>query len=127
MRIWSLARARGRLLGQLLFQARPALLRIPQVVLRIGGEGIAIFLAAEQIKPLSRDQPEPRVTGIGDAARQIDRVVTAELGSVNIRVGNKGCAIALVAETPDRSALGRLEAAKPDHGAGIDEIGDRVE
>ena len=69
---------------------------------RIGGEGIPVFLAAEQIKPLSSDQPEPGVTAIGDAAREIDRVVASELGPVNIRMGNKRSAIALVAEAPDR-------------------------
>ena len=100
---------------------------IPQVTLRIGGKGIAVFLAAEQIEPLSRDQPEPGITGIGDAARQIDRVVAAELGPVDIRMGDKGRAIALVAEAPDRAGLRGLELRQPHFGSGIDEIGDRVE
>ena len=57
----------------------------------------------------------------------IDRVVAAELGPVNIGMGDKGGAIALVAETPDRPGLGRLEIRQADHGAGVGEIGDRVE
>ena len=88
-------------------------------------EGIPGFLAAEQIKPLSRDQPEPGVAGDGDAAGQIDRVVAAELGAVNLGMGDKGGAIALVAETPDRAGLGGLEVRLADHGPGVDEIGRR--
>src|SRR5713226_2989553 len=120
-------RCADSLLGQLLLQRRPARGCLPLEALRIGGEGIPVVLAAKQIKPLSRDQPEPGVTGIGDAPRQIDRVVASELGPVNIRMGNKRSAIAFVAEAPDRACLGRLELRQPDHGAGIDKIGDGVE
>ena len=115
------------LLRQILLQLRPAQVRLPQEARGIGGKGIAVFLAAEQIKPLSRDQPEPGVAGKGDAARQIDRVVAAELGAVNIGMGDKRSAIALVAETPDRAGFGGLEVRQTDHGAGVGEIGDGVE
>ena len=83
---------------------------------RIGGKGVAVLLAAEQIKPLARDQPEPGVAGNRDAARQIDRVVAAELGTVNLRMGDKGGAVALVAETPDRAGLGGLELRQAELG-----------
>ena len=56
----------------------------------IGGEGVAVCLAAEQIKPLSGDHPEPRVAGDGDAAGQIDRVIAAELRSIDLGMGDKG-------------------------------------
>src|SRR5439155_9198854 len=92
---------RSGLLRQILLQRRPAQLRLPQEPRRSGGERIAVVLAAEQIKPLSGDQPEPGVAGKGDAARQIDRVVAPELGAVNIGMGNKRRAIALVAKAPD--------------------------
>src|SRR3977135_3880959 len=90
---------------QALLQPRPAHIGIPQEAPGLGGEGIAVFLAAEQVKPLPRNQPEPRIAGKGDAPRQVDRVVAAELGPVNIRMGHKRSAIALVAETPDRAGL----------------------
>src|SRR5258708_17153667 len=96
------ATAAASLLRQTLLELRPALVRLAQKALGIGGKGIPVFLAAEQIKPLSRDQPEPGVAGERDAAGQIGRVVAAEPGAVNIGMGNKGSAIALVAETPDR-------------------------
>ena len=116
-----------RLYEAVVAQAGPALPGIPQITLRIDDEGSAVLLAAEQVKPLSFDQPEPGITAVGDAPRQIDRVVAAELGPVNIRMGHKGSAIALVAEAPDRAGLRRLELRQSRCGAGIDEIGDRVE
>ena len=42
-------------------------------------------------------------------------------------MGDKGRAIALVAETPDGACLGGLEVRQADHGAGVDKIGDGVE
>src|SRR6266852_3666344 len=115
------------LLRQILLQRRPAQLRLPQEPRRSGGERIAAILAAEQIKPLSRDQPKPGVAGKGDAARQIDRVVAPELGAVNIGVGDKRRAIALIAETPDGAGVGGLELGQTDQGTGVDEISNRVE
>jgi hypothetical protein len=99
---------------------------VTQRARRIGGKGIAVVLAAEQIKPLPRNQPEPGVTGDGNAARQIDRVVAAEPRTVDIGMGDKGGAIALVAETPDRAGRGGLEVRQTDRGASIDEIGHGV-
>ena len=84
------------------------------------------LLAAEQIKPLARDQPEPGITGNRDAARQIDRVVAAELGTVNLGMGDKGGAVALVAKAPDDAGLDGLELRQAELGAGIGEIGHRV-
>src|SRR6266852_910384 len=112
------------LLRQILLQRRPAQLRLPQEARRSGGERIAVFLAAEQIKPLSRDQPKSGVAK-GDAAGQVDRVVAPELGTVNIGAGDKGRAIALVAETPDGAGIGGLELRQTDQGTGVDEISDR--
>jgi hypothetical protein len=114
------------LLSQTLLQHRPAQGRLPQELLGIGGKGVPVLLAAEQIKPLSRDQPKPRVTGDDDAAGQIDRVVTAELGAVNIGMGDKRRAIALVAETPDGAGLGSLEVLQAYFRTGVDKIGDGV-
>src|SRR3954469_7213894 len=106
-------------------QRRPAQVRVAQEALRIGGKGVPVFLAAEQIKPLSRDQPESWVTRKGDAARQIERVVAAELRPINIGMGDKKSAIPLVAEAPDRPRLRRLEVRKTDQRTGVGEIGDR--
>ena len=115
------------LLRQILLQGRPARVRLAQDARGIGGEGVAGLLAAEQIKPLSRNQPEPGVAGHRDAAGQIDRVVAAELGAVNLGMGDKGRPIALVAETPDRAGRGRLEVRQAELGLRVDEIGDGVE
>ena len=87
-----------------------------QDVRGIGAEGVAGLLAAEQIKPLSRDQPEPGIAGHGDAAGQIDRVVATELGAVNIGMGDKGRAIAFIAETPDRAATEASKSSRPTSG-----------
>src|SRR5712671_4482357 len=115
------------LLRQVLLQSRPAQLRLLQEARRSGGECIAVVLAAEQIKPLPRDQPKPGVAGKGDAARQIDRVVASKLGAVNIGMGDKRRTIALVAEAPDRAGVGGLELRQTDQGTGVDEVSDRVE
>ena len=100
---------RYKLLRQIALQLRPARVGFPQDPLGIGGEGIAVFLAAKQIEPLPRYQPEPRIAGKGDAAREIDRVVAAEPGAVDLGMSGKGGTVALIAETPDRSGLGGLE------------------
>src|SRR5258708_22889354 len=107
--------------------ARPAQLLLRQEPRRSGGERIAVVLATEQIKPLSRDQPKPGVAGKGDAARQIDRVVAPELGAVNIGGGDKRRAIALIAEAPDGAGIRGLELRPTDQGTGVDEVSDRVE
>src|ERR1700730_18733917 len=91
------------------------------------GEGIPALLPGKQIKPLARNQPEPGVAGNGDAARQIGRVITAELRGVYFRMGDKRRAIALVAKTPDHPGLGGLEVVPADARPSIDEIGHGVE
>src|SRR6202023_3269281 len=48
-------------------------------------------------------------------------------GAIDIGMGGKRSAIALVAETPDRAGFGGLEVRQTDQRAGVDEIGDRVE
>ena len=97
------------LLREALFERRPAGVASFRKRARIGREGIAVFLAAEQIEPLARDHPEPRVTGIGHPAPEIDRIVAAELGAIDLGMGDKGGAVALVAEAPDGAGLGGLE------------------
>jgi hypothetical protein len=92
----------------------------------VGREAVAVFLAAEQIEPLSRYLKEPRVAGYGDAARQIDRVVAAKLGTVNLGMGDKGGAVAFIAEAPDRAGLRGLEILQANLGPGVDKIGDGV-
>src|SRR5450631_1374054 len=118
-RAWSFGPSRNdenKLLRQIPFQFRPARVGFPQNPLGLGGEGIAVFLAAEQIEPLPRYQPEPRVAGHRDAPRQVDRVVAAEPGAVNLGMGGKGGAVALIAETPDRPGLGGLEIRQTQQG-----------
>src|ERR1700692_2935272 len=97
------------LLRQILLQLRPPRVRFAQDARGVGREAVAVLLAAEQIEPLSRYLKEPRVAGLGDAAGQINRVVAAELGPVNLRMGDKGGAVAFIAEAPDRAGLRGLD------------------
>src|SRR5665213_1849584 len=110
-------------LGQSLLDRRPALDRIAQQPRRIRGESIPVWLAAEQIEPLPRHQPEPRIAGHRDAAGEVDRVVTTELRAVNMGLGEQRGAVALVAEAPDRAGLGGLELLIAEHGLAIGKIG----
>ena len=111
---------------QFLLQRRPAGLGLSEKPLGIGGEGGAVLLAAEQIEPLAGHHPEPGIAPGGDAPRQIDRVVTAEPGPVDFRMGDEGGAVAVVAEAPDGAGLGRLIVGQAADGALVGEIGDRV-
>ncbi len=77
------------LFRQALLQARPTRDRMAQHRSGVCRKGIPVLLAAEQIEPLSRHQPEPRVSGNRHATGQIDRVVAAELGPVNLRMGDE--------------------------------------
>src|ERR1700753_3203702 len=115
-----------RLLRQALPDFRPAKVGPPQDVGGVGGKGGAGFLAAEQIEPLSGDQPEIRIAGYRDAPRHIDRIIAAELRSVDFRMGNERSAIAFIVETPDDAGLESLEFLRAEHGLAIGEIGDRV-
>ena len=101
------------LLRQPSLQRRPARGGVFQETRRLGGERIAVFLAAEQIEPLARDHPKARVARIGHPSPEIDRVVAAELGPVDFRMRHKRGAVALVAETPDGAGLARLEIGRP--------------
>ena len=71
--------------------------------------------------------PEPGIAGEGDAARHVDRIVAAELRAIDVGMGDKGGAVALIAETPDRAGFRRLEVGQPQHRMAVDEIGDGVE
>ena len=102
-----------RLLRQSLLDRRPAHRGVFQETRRIGGECIAVFLAAEQIKPLVCDGPKARAAGIGHPSPQIDRIIAAELGPVDLRVGDKGGAVALIAEAPDGARFAGLEIGQP--------------
>jgi len=95
------------LLRQPLLQPRPTGIGLLQIPPRIGGEGGAVLFPAEQIKPVLRHDEEPGVAAIGNAPRQVDRVVTAKPGSVDFRMSHKGGAVAVVAKTPDGTGLGR--------------------
>src|SRR3954451_13078309 len=100
---------RYNLLGEFRFQRRPARVCVFEEARRVGGEGVTALLAAEQIEPLAHDQPDARVAGIGDPAPDIDRVVAAEPGTVDLGMGDKRRPVALVAKPPDRTGLGGLE------------------
>src|SRR5207247_7035075 len=107
------ATAARNLLREPSLQLRPARGGIFQETRRLGGERIAVFLAAEQIKPLARDHPKARVARIGAPSSQIDRVIAAELGPVDFRMRHERRAIALVAETPDGAGFAGLEGGQP--------------
>ncbi len=125
--IASLTIAMTTLLRQLLLDRRPAQCRLLHKGRRIGGEGVAGLLAPEQVKPVPHHEPEQRIAGHGDAPRQIDRIVAAILRAVDVRMGDKGGAIALVAEAPDRAALRGFKLRQTHLGLAVDEIGQRVE
>ena len=105
----------------------PAGRRVFQETLGIGREGIAVFLAAEQIEPLAGDHPKSRVTRISHPSPQIDRIVTAKLRGVDLGMGHERGAVALVAEAPDGAGLGGLEIGDALGRLGIGKIGDRIE
>ena len=109
-----------------MLQRRPALLRLVEVACGIGGKGVTVGLLPKQIEPFARDHPKQRIAGNGDAARDVDRVVTAVFRAVNFRMGQEGGAVAFVVEAPDRAALPGLEVRQTQHGLAIDKIGDRV-
>ncbi len=119
--------SRRTLLSQALLQLRPARTRPLQERPGIGGKSIAVGFQAKQIEPFVRDHPEPGIAGKGDAARDIDRVVAAELGTVNLRMSDERCAIALVVKPPDRSRLRGFEVRRSRYRTAVDEIGDGVE
>lgn len=106
---------------------RPAPVGAPRDVGGICGKGVAAFLAVEQIKPLSRDQPEIRVTRHRNAARNVDRIVSAELRTVDVRMGDKRSPIAFIPEAPDYTGLESLELLPAEFGLSLGEIGDRIE
>src|SRR5438270_1343056 len=119
--------SRPALLRQILLQLRPVLARFTQQARGIGREGISGLLATEQIQSAARYQPEPRIAGHGDAARQIDRIVAAELRTVDFGMGDKRGAIALIAETTGGAGLGSLVFLIADLRAGVGVIADRIE
>ena len=75
---------------------------------------------------MARHQPKPGLARHRDPACQIDRVVTAELGAVDLGMGHEGGAVALVAEAPDGAGLGGLEIGDALGSPGIGKIGDGV-
>src|SRR5689334_21487584 len=115
------------LLRESLLQHRPARGGLFQEPLGLGGECIAVFLAAEQIEPLARNHPKTRIARIGYAPCHIDRIVAAELGPVDFRMRDEGGAIALAAETPDGAGFAGLEVRQSLKGHGFGEIGDGIE
>src|SRR6266498_246281 len=70
--------------------------------------------------PMQLDFPDSR-------SSQIDRIIAAELGAVDVRMSDEGGAVALVAETPDRAGLSGFEIGQPLGGQGFGEIGDGIE
>ena len=95
---------------QRFLQTRPALPRLPGKAGGIGGKGVAAFSAAEQEQPLSHDQPEPGIAGNRDAARDVGRVVTAELRAVDFGMGTKN---ARFPSLRNRQIAPASEASKP--------------
>src|SRR5690349_9705472 len=81
------------LLRQPLLERRPARNRLLQIALRVGRKGLAVLLERKKIKALAGHQPEPGLARDRNPPRQIDRVVTAELGAVNVGMGDKGRAV----------------------------------
>src|SRR6476646_7558774 len=114
----------SRLLRQPSLQRWPARGGVFQETRRLGGERIAVFLAAEQIEPLARNHPKARVARIGHPSPEIDRVVAAELRPVDFRMRHERGAVALVAETPDGASLARFEGDRPLGRHRFREIGD---
>src|SRR4051794_23519857 len=94
---------------------------------RVGGKGVARFSSAEQEQALAGNQPEPRIARRRYAARDVDRVVAAELRAVDIGMAEENAAVALVAEAPDRAGLRGLEIGAAGERSGVGEESHRVE
>ena len=91
----------------------------------------------EQVDAVLAAQPQLRIAGARDAARDAERIVAPETRHVDVRIGREGRPVALVAEAPGhareavfdlgaaelRLAFGeicdRIEAIERDAGAGI--------
>ena len=73
------------------------------------------------------DQPQPGVARNPDPAHDRDRVVAAEARHIDVGIGHEGGAVALVAEPPHRTGVGKLEGPAADERVAIGEVGDRVE
>src|SRR5579871_4201995 len=115
------------LLRERLFEIRPAFPRLGQIMLGMCGEGIAMGLDPEQIEPLARDHEETGIAGKRHAAGDVDRVIAAELGAIDLRVGHEGGAVALIVEAPDGAGLGGLEIGQAQDSLVLRKIGDGVE
>src|SRR5438477_190424 len=68
-----------------------------------------------------------RTARIGHAASQIDRIIAAELGAVDLGMGDEGGAVAFVAEAPDRARSRGLEVRQTLDRDRIGEIGHGIE
>src|SRR5262245_32080836 len=97
------------LLRQLQLQLRPAALRLPREAIGIGSESGAARFAREEIKTLCVNGEDLRQAGDGFAARNVDRIVAAEAGRVNVRMTHKGGTVAFVAKAPDCAVVHGLE------------------
>ena len=58
-------------------------------MLGMGGKSVAVGLDPKQIKPLPDDHEEAGIAGKRHAAGDVDRVIAAELGPVDFRMGDK--------------------------------------
>jgi hypothetical protein len=94
-------------------QGRPLAVSAPGDALRIGRKGRAVLFAAEQIQPFARRSATTARVRRRPCPRYIDRIVAAEPGSVDIRMGEKHRPVGLVAEAPDRTACRGLNRASP--------------
>src|SRR4029079_18974388 len=87
-----------RSLRQSLFEFGPSRGGRGQEPAGIGGARVAVRLEGEQIETVAGDQPKPGMAGHRYPAGEIDRVIAAELGAVNLGMGDEGGAVTLIAE-----------------------------
>src|SRR5690242_7797629 len=105
--------AHGALLRQRFHQAGPVSDSFRQKLLRRRRKSVPAVRAAEQVEPLPVDQPVLRTAGKRHAAGDVDRIIAAELGAVDLWSGAEDGAVALVAKTPDHAGRAELESGQP--------------
>ena len=115
-----------RLLSQGPLKLGPAPGRLFQELRGVGSKGVAVGLEPEQIEAVARDHEKAGISGYGHPARNVGRVVAAELRTIDLRMGDKGGAVALIVEAPDCARLARLEIRQPLDRLRLDKISDRV-
>ena len=92
----------------------------------IGNEGLEPAAVVEQKEAAAADQPDFRLTGHRNPARDSHRVVTAKSRHIDVRPLGEGRAITGIAEAPDRAAILQFKIRMTRHCPAVGMEGDRI-